>query len=505
MSHSPRSFDPVAGCQRQSTGVLAGFLILALMAAYAYYKTWVVPGGGTGVPVFSWLPSRFQTANVHRDYFDIFGITLTAFCFMVSWEFFTTPAQRLTTFVMTLVGLSLFLMVALGSSSGDPYLFSAGGLTRLEGLLLLWMAACVTSWLSHPVPHQDRMPFSKAMRTAFWRWFAGLIVFALFWGLVFVHPFYRNNYYENWRLTCNYLFFAYAFLGFPYALVTNWLRGGCFEHRSDPCFVFLLLLRNAARTVFLKRSFGLWRTLKNARVKIALRDILVKIFFVPLMVVFLFSECGHFFSNFSGVIREPAAWRGIFPNMVYGAVYHSIFVMDVALCLLGYLSSSRWLANKSRSVEPTVGGWLVAVACYPPFNDVMSQYLPYDGIRGVPLAFLQTPTVEWTLKGFTILLFVVYVWASMAFGLRFSNLTNRGIITRGPYAVIRHPAYISKNLAWWTENIRSFSSPIQFVFLVGWNVIYCLRAITEERHLNADPDYRAYSARVKYRFIPGIW
>jgi hypothetical protein len=25
----------------------------------------------------------------------------------------------------------------------------------------------------------------------------------------------------------------------------------------------------------------------------------------------------------------------------------------------------------------------------------------------------------------------IYVWATLAFGLRFSNLTNRGIITRG--------------------------------------------------------------------------
>jgi protein-S-isoprenylcysteine O-methyltransferase Ste14 len=93
----------------------------------------------------------------------------------------------------------------------------------------------------------------------------------------------------------------------------------------------------------------------------------------------------------------------------------------------------------------------------------------------------------------------------MAFGLRFSNLTNRGIIARGPYAWIRHPAYVSKNIAWWAENARSFSSLWQIIFLAAWNYIYYLRAVTEERHLLRDPDYRAYCQKAPYRFIPGFF
>src|SRR3546814_15696650 len=48
-----------------------------------------------------------------------------------------------------------------------------------------------------------------------------------------------------------------------------------------------------------------------------------------------------------------------------------------------------------------------------------------------------------------VLLTAVYSWATMAFGIRFSNLTHRGIITHGTYAFTRHPAYISKNMTWW--------------------------------------------------------
>lgn len=42
----------------------------------------------------------------------------------------------------------------------------------------------------------------------------------------------------------------------------------------------------------------------------------------------------------------------------------------------------------------------------------------------------------------------IYAWASWALGLKASNLTNRGIVTTGPYKYIRHPAYICKNTAW---------------------------------------------------------
>ncbi|WP_436428256.1 hypothetical protein, partial [Enterococcus faecium] len=57
----------------------------------------------------------------------------------------------------------------------------------------------------------------------------------------------------------------------------------------------------------------------------------------------------------------------------------------------------------------------------------------------------------WLLAGWGAMLVVltgIYAWATVAFGLRFSNLTHRGILTHGPYALSRHPAYLAKNLFW---------------------------------------------------------
>ena len=95
----------------------------------------------------------------------------------------------------------------------------------------------------------------------------------------------------------------------------------------------------------------------------------------------------------------------------------------------------------------------------------------------------------------------VYAWATFAFGLRFSNLTYRGVITNGPYRWTRHPAYVSKNLFWWAAVLPflvTTGSPVEAIrnsfFLLVVNGIYFWRAKTEEKHLLGDPAYQAYWA-----------
>jgi protein-S-isoprenylcysteine O-methyltransferase Ste14 len=97
-------------------------------------------------------------------------------------------------------------------------------------------------------------------------------------------------------------------------------------------------------------------------------------------------------------------------------------------------------------------------------------------------------------------LIAVYAWATVAFGIRFSNLTHRGILTHGPYAWSRHPAYLSKNLFWWLATLPFFattggSDAARATVLMGVvSGIYYWRAKTEERHLGQDPAYQAYDA-----------
>ncbi len=108
-----------------------------------------------------------------------------------------------------------------------------------------------------------------------------------------------------------------------------------------------------------------------------------------------------------------------------------------------------------------------------------------------------------------------YAAASVALGFRASNLTNRGIVASGPYAIVRHPAYVTKNLAWWIGAVPFLISaaeknprllPGVLFSLCAWSFVYYLRAVTEERHLKmAGNGYAEYVRKVPYRFIPGLW
>jgi hypothetical protein len=87
----------------------------------------------------------------------------------------------------------------------------------------------------------------------------------------------------------------------------------------------------------------------------------------------------------------------------------------------------------------------------------------------------------------------------VTFGCRFSNLTHRGILTNGPFALTKHPHYLFKNISWWLV-VVPFISKTSFLdsvraclMLAMFNFIYFMRARTEERHLSRDPAYVAYA------------
>jgi protein-S-isoprenylcysteine O-methyltransferase Ste14 len=46
---------------------------------------------------------------------------------------------------------------------------------------------------------------------------------------------------------------------------------------------------------------------------------------------------------------------------------------------------------------------------------------------------------------------------------------------------------------------------LQVLGLVMQSSIYYMRAITEERHLERDAEYRIYAKKVRYRFVPGLF
>jgi protein-S-isoprenylcysteine O-methyltransferase Ste14 len=181
----------------------------------------------------------------------------------------------------------------------------------------------------------------------------------------------------------------------------------------------------------------------------------------------------------------------------------AMFLIDVAFATVGYLLTMKPLDAHIRSANPHAAGWTAALICYPPFV-LMGNGGPLDYHPG-------TEEWSWWLAGHPLLLALmgavlvvltaIYAWATVAFGLRFSNLTHRGILTHGPYRWSKHPAYLSKNIFWWLSTTPFLVSNGSFtdmvrntMILAAVSGVYYWRARTEERHLGADPAYRDYAA-----------
>lgn len=179
-----------------------------------------------------------------------------------------------------------------------------------------------------------------------------------------------------------------------------------------------------------------------------------------------------------------------------------MFVIDIAFATVGYLLTMRPLDAHIRSATPLASGWAAALICYPPFILMNSgDQLDYrQGAQDWHYWFQAHPTLL-ALTGFVLVALTgIYAWATVAFGLRFSNLTHRGILTHGPYAFSKHPAYLSKNLFWWIAGMPFLVTTDNIVdavrntaLLAAVSGVYYWRAKTEEWHLSADPAYRAYA------------
>ena len=100
---------------------------------------------------------------------------------------------------------------------------------------------------------------------------------------------------------------------------------------------------------------------------------------------------------------------------------------------------------------------------------------------------------------------LIVIVSLLALGRSFGFVAaDRGLVTRGPYRVVRHPVYASYLLiqAGYVLQSLSFRNIAVFAFVSACNVG---RALAEEGLLAESPAYRAYQQHVRWRLIPFLW
>lgn len=305
--------------------------------------------------------------------------------------------------------------------------------------------------------------------------FISTLLFVAFWYWLF--PEYHGSFYDpfweflkdygTWILILSPLYFAYVDARMREPKDAYWQLGCCL--------------------------LGKWSEIDRSVVWNHLRGWIVKGFFLPLMFIYLTK-------NVHDAQQSLVDLRQFTFVRLYDFLWDFSMFVDVSFATAGYILTVRCIDAHLRSAEPTMFGWFVALMCYEPFWSTFSTgYIIYED-NLIWDAWLKEHWIIQVLWGSTIIMFIsVYTWATVSFGCRFSNLTHRGIITNGPYKWTKHPAYISKNLSWWLISVPWLSSEgcdtaiRHCLSLLLLNMVYFLRAKTEERHLSRDAEYRQYA------------
>jgi protein-S-isoprenylcysteine O-methyltransferase Ste14 len=251
----------------------------------------------------------------------------------------------------------------------------------------------------------------------------------------------------------------------------------------------------------------------------AMLCLLLKFIFIPFCIHGLMAYLAYTndqLIDFAAILKH--GWNqdlfALYNAHLHMFILNLIFLADFFPFVVGYLIQARFLDNEVVSVDPSLAGWVACLLCYPPFNAAMASLLPWQVVELAPLHPTFSRTAHLIANGALLIFFACYASASVSLGFKCCNLMHRGIVSRGLYRRIRHPAYLFKNLAWWIGAlplvVSAAQSSARELFWVlfcmsGWSSIYLLRALREERHLSRHADYQAYMRQVRWRFIPGLF
>jgi protein-S-isoprenylcysteine O-methyltransferase Ste14 len=224
----------------------------------------------------------------------------------------------------------------------------------------------------------------------------------------------------------------------------------------------------------------------------AIRQESVSLLMLLVMMAVFFSSAGR--------LDVPRAW----------AFFAATFVYLSASTVAIYRLNPELLAIRLTMVRGGSKGW----------DEVLMRAINLTAMLVVPaVAGLDVGRYRWSQlgvlhAGLGFLLFVfssfLVVWAMVENPffeptVRIQEDRGHRVVSTGPYAVVRHPGYLSGIL--WTSSIPLIiGSLYAFIPAVLYGVLMVLRTHLEDRTLKDElAGYEEYSEKVRYRLFPGIW
>ena len=317
-------------------------------------------------------------------------------------------------------------------------------------------------------------------------------------------------FYSEQRFQANFMFFdqllkAYLFVGLPYFLITLWLKASRQEDFYDPAIRLLHIVKQLGTGLVKEENTkSAYLVLRNKYNRKVLLNLGMRAYFIPIMVIQVLSGT---LSNLE-MINRLGNDLYILNFLVFVTTF--LWLMDVINATLGYCLESRWLENRSRSIDMTFTGWLVCFCCYEPLNQAtgyMFPFAPFVATHNPQDLIVANMNFLIAFKVVEIVVLCGHIYSDVSLGPSIVNITLKKLQTRGPYALVRHPGTTTKLLYWLSQSIvyKQFWTLKIIYGYVMWAMLYVARALTEERHLKKYPEYRDYMRKVKYRFFPWLF
>ena len=242
---------------------------------------------------------------------------------------------------------------------------------------------------------------------------------------------------------------------------------------------------------------GQWRGLDARVIWQHLLGWLVKGFFLPLMFTYFCDDLGRLLNYNPSLLRYDVSFQQTFKRW-YDWSYSTIYFIDVSLVSMTYLMSLKATDTQIRSTEPTAAGWLV----------------PWCAISRSGVSSAHSTSITTTAAGRVDLRLINLPWLYVLWGsliicpghhLRLGHRRIRSALLESDPS--RHHYQRSVSLhqtsrlsveeslvvddidavhGQWRDCARCCGDCVCCWLL---NLIYYLRAKTEERHLALDPVY----------------
>jgi len=223
----------------------------------------------------------------------------------------------------------------------------------------------------------------------------------------------------------------------------------------------------------------------------------VKIIFIPLM---------YFWSTTTTTALLNFNWT-FSPEKIASGLFIIGLSIDLLIGISGYLLSSKIFKSEIISTDTYWLGWLSCLICYPPLLYFLQLASAQTDSTTWNNYFDASQPMYWVWATILSCSWIAYWASTLNFGIRFSNLSWRGLVDTGLYKYTKHPAYISKNLYWWMYTIPFIGAETwlettrNILGMTTLSLIYLLRAKTEERHLLQFEEYQEYSRKIEAQGI----